>query len=231
MYEQNFLPLEDLPTRVKTTIFTGERSIRRLAELGLTGKEVEESLMAGHNGAQLATAAHARIAAGTYRWHECLAHLRNALLNQGWVLKDEKNAPRVVSPNGNIAIMVATGNEKTGTKSTPSNATPKGVMTEKDIWNNRYSNEGMLEGFADITSELVPTTWVLLYFYSSVQNHIRAELSQPDPDGFQKGYITSWTERIILPSIDLGSEELLLDAQPESTTPDFDFLIGDAEAS
>lgn len=230
MPQIDVLPIEGLPEPVSVRVLTGATALKRLVDLGVDAQVLEDALMAGHNGSQLATAHHAPTAAGTYRWHETLASLRQSLVLQEWEATDEKNAPRIVSPNRKVSLMVATGNAQTGTKKSPSNATPKGVMTERDVWNNRHSDHQALEGLADLLSEPLPVTWVLLYFYSKEKNHIRVELSQPAPDGFKDGYIRAWKERIILPTLEFGSTELLLDAQPDST-PDIDFLIGDAEAS
>ena len=221
------LPLPEF-TENLTLVRKDENAKQRLAELsGLTLDVFEEALFSGHSGSARSTASHAKNAAGTYRWHETLAALRSALTSQQWEQRDEKNAPRIVSPDGKIALMVATGNAKTGTKDNPSNATSKGIMTQLDVWNNDESQQMVIEEIAKLISSTSPKTWMLLYFYSERYNHIRAELSQPTQ--MQGGFVTKWEERIILPTIELGTADMLSDAQPDET-PEIDFEIGNADA-
>ncbi|MDO4898943.1 MAG: hypothetical protein Q3965_06490 [Rothia sp. (in: high G+C Gram-positive bacteria)] len=229
MADMDFLPLPDFETSEPKVLFSEDSVSARLAELGLDIDVFHQALNHGHNGAGRVTGAHSKIAAGTYRWHETLAAMRNELGERSWKQSDVKNAPRMVSPDGRISLMVVTGNAKTGTKKTPSNATTKGTMTQQDVWNNGESDQQQIEEVAQILASQQPVTWVLLYFYSREFNHLRAELSLPNAHGMTNGYITKWDERIILPKIEFGEQEYLLDAQPD-TTPDIDFYIGNADA-
>ena len=157
------LPLPEF-TENLTLVRKDENAKQRLAELsGLTLDVFEEALFSGHSGSARSTGSHAKNAAGTYRWHETLAALRSALTSQQWEQRDEKNAPRIVSPDGKIALMVATGNAKTGTKDNPSNATSKGIMTQLDVWNNDESQQMVIEEIAKLISSTSPKTWMLLY--------------------------------------------------------------------
>lgn len=233
MLNPDFLPIPGLeePEVVVTTTVERASVEARLHELGLVYADFEEALNEGQNGARRVTASHAKTAAGTYRWNETLAAFRNNLIAKGWIQTDEKNAPRIVSPDGSISIIVATGNEKTGTKMIPSNATTKGIMTQQDVWNNGWSEQQAIEEVEEMIARSTPETWVLLYFYSKKFNHIRAELSRPKPHEMKNGFISEWDERIILPKIDLNGTELLSDAQADNTeTQDVEFTIGDAEA-
>ena len=224
------LPLPEFNEQT-VSIIRGTQAEARLAELsGLNVEDFAEALMSGHQGAARATGAHAKNAAGTFRWHDTLAALRATLAERGWNLKDEKNAPRAVSPDGKTAVMVVTGNIKTGTKDSPSNATPKGNTTESDVKGNNEGEQLQLEGMAELAQEQRPKTWVFLYFYSQNRNHIRAELSLPSSFDQKSGMINKWEERIILPIIEFGADDVLIDAQPDET-PEIDFEIGNEEAS
>lgn len=75
-----------------------------------------------------------------------------------------------------------------------------------------------------------PATWVLLYFYSQKFNHIRAELSLANAMD-DRGFITKWEERLILPVMDLSGEEELLDIQSDDVPEDIIFEIGNEQAS
>lgn len=226
MAEQLSFPLGDFEESGTTTHSTSADVMRRLAELGLDMEVLEQAVHHGHNGAERATALHAKTAAGTYRWNETVAALRAELVERGWIPSDVKNAPRILNEEKNVSIMVATGDQNTGTSKIPKNATSKGSMTQADVWNN--GNQLVIEEVASLLAEKSPATWVLLYFYSRQYNHIRLELSLPS--GMENGFISEWEERIILPKIDLGDSESLFDAQPDNTTPEIRFDIGDADA-
>lgn len=229
MSVEPYLPISEIADIRNPVVYRDAGVKTRLAELGLSLEVLEQALHYGHNGAERTTGSHSKIAAGTYRWHETVAALRSALVEQHWVQKDDLNAPRIISPDGKVSIMVATGNQDTGTKRTPKNATPKGIMTQQDVWNNSVTEQQAIAEVEAAIAEKQPLTWVLLYFYSQRRNHIRAELSLPSVQDMKGGYITQWDERIILPKIEFEDDMSLPDAQPD-TTPGIDFFIEDAEA-
>lgn len=208
----------------------GDAALNQLSELGIELEVLKQALMSGHNGAAQVTAAHPKTAAGTYRWYETVAALRDSLIQEGWKQTDHRNAPRIMHPELNVSIMVATGNEKTGTKDTPSNATAKGVMTQRDVWNNSDSEQQVIQEVVEMIESQTPATWVLLYFYSQKFNHIRAELSLASAMD-DRGFITKWEERLILPVMDLSGEDELLDIQSDDVPEDIIFEIGNEQAS
>lgn len=229
MHDAPALPMPGYEKIGSSIVHRGADAKARLAELGLTLEVLEQALHYGHNGAERTTGSHSKIAAGTYRWHETVAALRSALVAERWAQKDDLNAPRIISPDGKVSLMVATGNQNTGTKQMPKNATPKGIMTQQDVWNNGISDQQAIEEVEAMLAGKRPLTWVLLYFYSAKRNHLRAELSLPAVQGMEGGYITRWDERIVLPTIEFEAGQSLSDAQPD-TTPGIDFFIEDAEA-
>lgn len=215
-----------------TSLLTSKEALTRLSEIGIELEVLNQALRSGHNGAAQVTAVHPKTAAGTRRWDETVASLRNSLIQEGWKQTDYRNAPRIVNPENNISIMVATGNNKTGTKEDPSNATAKGVMAQQDVRNNNGAGQQVIQEVAEMREAQTPITWVLLYFYSQQFNHIRAELSRPSADGMDdQGFITKWEERIILPVMDLSGETELLDIQSDEIPEDIIFEIGNEEAS
>ncbi len=215
-----------------TSPLRGQATLKRLSELGIELEIFKQALANGHGGAGQTTAVHARTASGSYRWHETLASFRDSLVQKGWKQTDYRNAPRIVNPEGNISIMVATGNKKTGTKDTPSNATAKGSMAKRDLRNNSDSGQQVIQEVIEAEKAYAPTTWVLLYFYCKKSNHIRAELSLPSADGISdRGFITKWEERLILPVMDLSGEDELLDIQSDDVPEDIIFEIGNEQAS
>lgn len=213
-----------------TSPLRGQATPKRLSELGVELEVLKQALMSGHNGAGQVTAVHPKTAAGTYRWYETVAALRDSLTREGWKQTDYRNAPRIMHPERNVSIMVATGNDKTATKDTPSNATAKGVMTQRDVWNNSDSEQQVIQEVVEMIESQTPATWVLLYFYSQKFNHIRAELSLANAMD-DRGFITKWEERLILPVMDLSGEEELLDIQSDDVPEDIIFEIGNEQAS
>lgn len=174
----------------------------RLPELGLSLEVVAATLAAADRAAAACSDLDPPILEGLLRWGRATRALREQLIPVGWTYDNPNNLARTIHPSGEFAVVVATGDEGTGLPS--SGAGPRhsrGYATEQAIHAN-----GQLTFEFEALVRLTATagrsgglghlqTWFLLY-HPTPDGH-RAELSLPQ--GFDRGRITEWTERILLP--------------------------------
>lgn len=184
-----------------------------LARLGLTVKPFIHAVRSGYLSRIARTANDAPAAAGFYQWNDTLRGVRDELVLLGWTRVDEQGFSTVVSSDGKIAIAVSSGDEATGVaRSFPRTKRDKGPRTADAV----NTNAAQLDLFPETLSE--PTvsgdclTYVLLFHAD--RKELRAELSLPVSLDDQD-HISSWRERIILPSQPIDPEGAIM---PE---PDF----------
>lgn len=180
---------------------------RRLAELGLTADVLLNAVTASYQARSNCTELDPKMYAGLTMWATAIRHLRMGLLPR-WKANDEGNYPLTVSPDGAMAISVATSDEATGiADKTPATQSSKGPRTMEAVAANNaqlgfelvYPDGWALpmydgERFGDCA------TWLLLIHCGDTT--VRAELSHPlGFDEYKR--VSGWKERILLPSIDL----------------------------
>lgn len=137
---------------------------------------------------------------GTTQWAETIVGCRLTLVPKGWSHDDSHNFSRTVSPNGGVAIVVATGDERTGIATAePATKHSKGSETEAAVERNAQI---MIPGLAVASSVAQCETWVLLLCTTDYE--MRYELSRPQKQNAD-GRVTKWSDRIIFPPIDLDS--------------------------
>jgi hypothetical protein len=181
----------------------------RLAALGLS----EDPLLYATRRWYLAwsgfTPNHPPFGVGIAAWMEAVAALREAIMPNGWTRSDDRNYALVISPEGAMAINVATGDMSTGRpQANPSNKAPKGVSTADAISVNQVQLELPLP-----VPELPPGPLTRFLLLHRTADEIRCELSLPlemSPDG----RITRWQERIILSATPLDGEAVEIVAPP-----------------
>lgn len=177
----------------------------RLAALGLDVEVLSDSLMSGVQGARNVSPHHPVTARGYVLWADSVGALRSSLTARGWTNDDRLNVPRVVSPDGEHALVIMGGNDSTGRSLdfAPGLARRRGPATHRAVEVN-----GQLElfkwGATPATEDI--RTWVLLYRWSRAEPVIRAELSLPSR--MDKGDVVAWKERILLPEISLDQFDL-----------------------
>src|SRR5262245_4271972 len=114
----------------------------RLATLGLTQEPLLHAAMRWHVAWNGFTPNHPSFGIGIAAWMEAVAALRERVMPAGWSRRDEHNYALVVSPDGTMAINVATGDAGTGRpRANPSNKAPKGVSTAAAISINQIQLE------------------------------------------------------------------------------------------
>lgn len=142
--------------------------------------------------------------------------LRDQLLPQNWKKSDSANYSTVTSPDGDVTIVVATGDEATGIlHRTPTTKCPKGPETEAIV----TANKAQLELFATTETpkakQVARVTYMLLVVRA--KDGMRGELSLPEEIG-EDGKIEQWRERLILAALggdDSGSVMRVPEPGPE----------------
>lgn len=175
------------------------------------------------------------IAFGISIWSKIVGALRKQLNDENWKHHDIANAPRSVSPDGTMAIAAVGGDpQTTNTDSNPRNARTKGPKFTNEVENNAATSSA--PRYTQCRLDLRPgdgdtvfadlQTWILLYFWDRTSNELRLELSLPID--CNKGFVTQWETRIILPTQDLsGHTDLTFGDGMRSyaATQDVDFEI------
>lgn len=183
----------------------------RLAELGLSRELLVAAVTQGMMARSECTPNDPPLYAGFATWALTVRGLREVLSPQpyGWSRSDEGGYSLVISPNGKMAIAVATGDENTGNPAiTPLTKSPKGPRTQSAIEVNQYQES--LEGFesAEITNDPHSdcVTWILLQHYDQMRKEVLMELSLPTSIS---GKVDGWSERIILGALPFDSSTVI----------------------
>ncbi|WP_439940050.1 hypothetical protein [Streptomyces sp. BBFR115] len=178
----------------------------RLAELGLSVEAIEDALRRAEAERSFCTPLDPVSLPGNIFWGRTIRFLRETCIAEGWTSASPSNVPLLVAPSGDFAITASSGSADTGYAAlTPSTRYPKGNAVMKRVEANRQL---LLFGERDAEPERqdvgdgIPT-WFLLYHHARTDQGTRlhAELSFPNAPG-NRGKISSWHERIILPWID-----------------------------
>lgn len=170
-----------------------------LTDLGLSVEILREAMLVGESARDTCTANDPPNAAGFDAWARTVRALREMLIPQGWTRNDDANFSTVISPDGRVAIAVATGDEGTGNPgATPKTKYPKGPATVAAIRNNR--RQLLLFKSNEITTGDDVATWMLVR--RRVEDSLFSELSLPADLG-EDERVVDWAVRIILEPISL----------------------------
>lgn len=188
----------------------------RLEELGLTVDILHDAVGAGELARSNCTRNDPPGIPGILAWGRTVRALREFLVPEGWIANDDGNFSTVVSPDGALAIAVATGNEDTGAHdAAPSTKYPKGPRTRAAVEQNQLNlfPEPILPPDA---ANRAASTWFLLV--RRTPSELICEFSLPETVG-DGGLIEEWRERIVLPSIPLDPTPAPM-PQDEPVDPD-----------
>jgi hypothetical protein len=180
-------------------VLVKRKAVDRLAELGLSIALIERVVRRADADVATFTELDPPIMLGLTRWGRVSRYLREELVPEGWTYDNPRNLARTIHPSGEFAIVAATGDELTGLEGLlPTTRYRKGDATVQAVAVNEQLTFDFGDDFtAEVTSAArALLTWILLFFEDEAE--IRVELSLPD--GIEDGRITSWAERIILPS-------------------------------
>lgn len=207
----------------RTFAATHERT-SRLYQLGIKEETLREAIERGLDARKRCTDFHPPSAPGFYQWAETHVALRELLIPEGWKDDDAGGFSTVISPDGQLAITVATGDDRTGKEGLPAPETkyPRGPMTHSAIESNQQLAMDLMGGIIFPEEEPHPKhqTWILLL--STRHNEVRMELSCPKAIG-EDGRVDSWSERIILRPLDI--EPTIPIPEDEADLPDIDVPV------
>lgn len=181
---------------------------KRLRDLGLTLDTLLNAVTAAYQAWSNCTDLDPKMYPGLTMWAVAIRHLRAGLLPK-WQAKDDGNYSITVSPDGQVAITVATGDDGTGIADRiPTTQSSKGPRTMEAIAaNNKQMGfeltfpDGWVPPLYDPAKFGDCTTWILLIHREDAA--VRAELSHPLEFDDNKR-VSGWKERILLPSVDTG---------------------------
>jgi hypothetical protein len=195
---------EPLEVRMQPVVHEDAAAAKRLAELALTHQDLLVPLRGADQEARTWTPLAPQMMAGLARWGKTNELLRTRLVQRGWWHDNPKGLPRTISPGRDFAIVATTGDAVTGQPGgSPCTKYAKGVQTVRAIGRNiqlafdfsdLYAGEALWA--ADDAEDIA--TWLLLYH--ATPDQIRAELSLANGID-QRGHVSRWVERIILPVI------------------------------
>ena len=190
-------------------VHSGAAAADRLRGLQVDPARLFTALDAGDLAARQADEYSPVTAAGMLRWLATVRQLRQGLASDGWECRDDRNSPRVVNPEGTLAILPVSGSADTGLEDgSPRTANPRGATSSRAVQMNGQLVFGFTQALlADMAAEKSDTvvTWFLLY-YRSQDDALRAELSLPTRMS-DKGIVEAWRERIILPARTFGATQ------------------------
>ncbi len=161
-----------------------------LNQLGLDRAALEQAVAEGELQRRLASPFDPPTAGGFNAHVAAVRSLRETYVPKGWHPSDD-GLSTIGHPNGSVAVAVAAGDRRTG-DADATNVSTKRARGPATVEAIRENGQGVL-------FPLEPTvTWLLL---THVRNDgVYAELSRPA--GLDDGFITKWTERIVLGRID-----------------------------
>jgi hypothetical protein len=186
----------------------------RLSELGVDEADLRSAVEFGLSEASRWTPNDPPTARGMFKWARTVGALRDAMTKRGWRRIDEENYPRIMRPDGVVAIAVSSGDVGTGTVRNP-RTPPRGAASKNVI----DRNQGLLADFASDADyprdgrDAEAETWLLLYYEDDRAGETRSELALPV--GMEvDGSIASWSERIVLDPISHRPEPI---TEPDET--------------
>lgn len=201
-----------MPQPATTVLSDRDEVARRLHAMSLGVDDFTEAILRGDMEARSCTPFEPTTAPGWSRYSKTVGALRERLVSRGWEIDDDRNWPRVVHPSGSFALSVATGNELTGDpdpRVKPSTRYPRGPATRDAVrTNHEQLSFAMVD---DLVRAGVPgisrhgrVTYMLLICAQG--DTIRAEVSCPSAFADDGRRPVDWSERIILPEIEGGSD-------------------------
>lgn len=201
----------------------------RLQELG-PGLIVElllEVIRRGQQAGRWATKSHPVFYEGTTIYCVTNGELREALSYHAWKIENPDNVPLIVSPDGSVRITAMEGDHNTGQLQAPSTRRPRRAAGIRIVrWNAQL---WLLEDVADPDgddrqSEDDGATWFLLFYRPKGNDTVYSELSHPlkVSDG---GAVKEYSERLILPTIDLLDGHRESRNEDDDTTPEVDVPV------
>lgn len=196
-------------------IYEGKDADLILKEMfGLNTSVLIEALYRGQSSRNSTTGFHPVNAAGTYFYHEAVAGLRELTKIYGYDILRDNNIE--FTANEKHAICLCLGDKYVGNSlQMPTSQRPADSKPKQQMFGLAYNNNPMGVQSEMFPKELIPeacikgrTVWILMHYLEKEYNKetkettvtLKAELSKPISLN-EKGFIDSFSPRIILPPI------------------------------
>ncbi len=194
--------------------YVGDAAAKRLIELDLSVEILTEAVIYGQMERDGCSSLDPPTFPGTTAWAATNRALRAILMrNRAWTLSNANNFCTTISPTGEVAIAVATGDDGTGREHEASNFKNKrGPTARRAVETNQML---LFEIVQADTMPVVPSkTWILLV--SRKADQVFSEMLLPRSLD-ESGRVEAWAERIILPTINLNDapKKLTIPSEPE----------------
>lgn len=195
-----------------------------LRAMGLTSDDLRAAALAGHDAAARVTTNDVTTLGGYLRWATPLRYLGDVYVPRGFRRMRPGGFEVLRSPDEAFDIAVAAGTYATGILDRmPSTRIERGPLTEQAVGFNqgqlRFDSNvvpfGPRESRPEIT--LRRWTWLLLHFHDESADELRVELSVPveftrkSGTDNERGTVTRFDPRLILPPVPLGSDASIED--------------------
>lgn len=175
----------------------------RLYALGLDEATIEKMVLYGLAAKQACSPYSPPSYPGTTQWAETTIASRQFLAPKDWTPDDSHGFPRVVSPDGKVAIVVATGDERTGIATAePRTKYSKGPETSAAVAMNEQLTFQLQRSLVAEAPTPQRETWILLVTTNEFE--MRYELSRPKGQD-SKGRVVEWSDRIIFSPVEIDS--------------------------
>lgn len=216
------------------------RVASQLNQLGLSSDVLRDAALAGHADAISCTTNDVGTRSGYVRWATPLRYLGDHYA-AGWTRKRPKGFELLVNPERNIGVGIVPGDRWTGVELDPVSGQPRmphsridrGPVTAQLIVGNRDQTHFGAKVHPAFASGLLPglTVWLLLHHVHrdaiTGAEELRLELSVPvefyrPKPGSDRGLITRFAPRLILPAILLEESALLGESLDDQMTDDRD---------
>lgn len=199
--------------------------VTELELLGVPENALREAIEASERLRQGMNPNHPPMAHGFIPWSELVCALRDQLLPLGWRKSDEGNLPRVIHPNGKLAIAVLTGDECTGRNEEALRSKyPRGPRTRALIHENAQQLElGDLGYMAKVLP--LPESNILLWYLMirRIGDGVWFELSLPYSIG-NDGHVAGWKKRIFFEPVVFEVDRVDLEIN-EDSMDDIDIVV------
>lgn len=188
------------------------RVTTRLFDLNLTVSDLQFAIQYAASHAFECTQNDVRSLAGYLMYARGTRGLRDRLAPDGWVPTNTRNLEAIASPDGELSIIVASGDAFTGIAGqTPSTRNDKGPLTREAVQGNQlhFTDYYGDSDFPRPTTIPPKQTWILLHYTDKEKDEIRLELSLP-VEMSDAGYVHVWQERIVLSPVsfaDVGNAD------------------------
>lgn len=199
-------------------VLTAPHGIGRIEELGLDEARLREAIEWAVAHVLRVTKHEPPSAGGVTLYNKLTGRLRDLYVPRGWDADNTANHCKLVNPKTGVAVVVASGDNFTGTEGAhrPSTRSAKGRRTREAIGQMVMD----FDGYSPVPSRSTgQQMWVLLVYVG--YDEVRWELGLPATVS-DNGHIDSWVEELLGTPISLDDG---IPVEAEEPTPEINIEI------